>query len=467
MSSLLNLPTTLARIDNPNFLLTPHVRAIEKYLLLAIFGGIKKLMINIPPRHGKSELVSKYFTAWYLTNNPDKRIILASYEADFAAQWSRKTRQLLRKYANYSPCGAKLSEYSQAANRFDMQQGGGMQSAGAGGAITGKGADVFIIDDPIKNDAEAHSEIYRENLWNWYLATAFTRLEPNGVMIFIMTRWHEDDICGRLLNSEGSEWTYLKFPALAEENDPLGRPEGEPLMPARYDINALNKIKKTLGSYWFSAMYQQNPMPQGTGVFKKPDFRYYRKNENIYELLTDEGIKAVTPNRRFITMDLAVKIKESADYTVLGVWDLTINKDLILVDLYRERIEGADHLGLVRQYYEKYKPSEINIENVQYQLALIQMVAKAGLPVREIKADKDKYSRALIAAAKFERHEIYFPIEVDYNEILERELLNFPNGKHDDIVDVISYAAIRAGEYVDLILPDIKFVKQKRFTDNY
>lgn len=209
----------------------------------------------MPPRHGKSELCSKYLPAWYTGTFPDRRVLLTSYEANFAAQWGRKARELIEMHGN-DTFGVRVSGSSAAADRWDIAgREGGMQTAGAGGAITGKGADLLIVDDPYKNWEEAMSPSIREKVWDWWTSTAYTRLEPRGSVIIIQTRWHNEDLAGRVqrpsLDDFGEEWEVLVLPAI---ND-----RGEALWPDRYGIQRLRQIESTIGPYKWGCLYQQRP----------------------------------------------------------------------------------------------------------------------------------------------------------------------------------------------------------------
>ena len=271
-------PATMAmHITKGRYQIAPHINILNKKLLDVAGGRIKRLIVNMPPRHGKSELISRYFPAWYLGTYPDRRIILVSYEAGFAASWGRKTKELLEEHGE-DLFGIKLNRLSNSAYRWDvLGQEGGLNATGVGGAITGKGANVLIIDDPVKNDEQANSKTYRDKTYDWFRATAYTRLEPDGAIIVIMTRWHFDDLAGRLINDPDSDdkWEVLSFPAIAKENDSLGRDEGVPLWEYRYPVDKLNKIKSQIGSYWFSALYQQQPIATEYQIFKTEWWKEY------------------------------------------------------------------------------------------------------------------------------------------------------------------------------------------------
>jgi len=396
----------------------------------------------MPPRHGKSELCSVYLPAWYLGSYPERRIILASYESDFAASWGRRVRDVLEQHGHLF--GVSLRADSAAAYRWDLDgYTGGMIAVGVGGAATGRGADLFIIDDPVKSPEEAQSQTMSRRIWDWYRGVARTRLEPGGAMLLIMTRWSEDDLAGRLLaDLDGEAWEVLNLPAIAEDNDPIGRVPGEALWPERFPLSELQATRKALGSYLWSALYQGRPAPLDGNVFRRSWFRYWTPMGDSYQLEPDSRVIPANSCRRFITVDLAVSEKQSADYTVAAVWAVTKNQDLLLLDRIRKRIPGPDQIPLLRRLYDQWAPDTIGIEAVAYQLSIIQHARRDGLPVKELKPDRDKVSRALVAAARLEGGTLYWPATAPWLDEWENELLLFPNSRHDDQVDTLAYAAI-------------------------
>ncbi|NIM50411.1 MAG: terminase, partial [Gemmatimonadales bacterium] len=257
----------------------PHLEALSDALFDAATEGGKRIIVSMPPRHGKSELTSHWFPVWYLDRFPDRQLILASYAADFASDWGRKVRNTMAENAQVLRC--TLAEDSKAANKWNTTEGGGMVTAGIGGPITGRGAHVLIIDDPVKNLEDAYSAAMRAKAWEWYQSTAYTRLEPNASVVVVMTRWHEDDLVGRLLRAqakgEGDTWEVIRFPALSEgdETDLLGRPENEPLWPDRYDAQRLERIRRTVGPLVWAGLYQQNPVPSGYELFPEKAWQHY------------------------------------------------------------------------------------------------------------------------------------------------------------------------------------------------
>lgn len=427
-----------------------HIRLMEKVLFSALRSEEKLIIVTMPPRHGKSEFISKYFPLWYLLNFPEKRVIIASYQASLAEVWSRRIRDLVVEFGGLF--GAKLNPSNRKAGSFEfLNHSGGLLAVGVGGALTGKGADLLIIDDPVKNDSEANSSVQREKIWDWFNATALTRLEPEGICIVVMTRWHEDDLVGRLINqysssqhiaSSGNHLKLINLPAFAEEGDLLAREVGEPLWAERFSGQELTKIKESLGSYWFSSLYQQNPVPAGNSIFKRADFRYFEEFGTYYNLILSplQSKKVLKKDISiFVTSDMALSLKETADFTVLLVFAKLKSGEILVLDVIRERFESTEHLKLFSSINAKYKPVMIGIENVQFQQSLIQQAVKTGLPIKSLKADKDKISRALPIAALMENGMVYFRQKADYLEEFEKELLQFPKSKHDDQVDAFGY----------------------------
>jgi predicted phage terminase large subunit-like protein len=413
-------------------------------------------MITMPPRHGKSLLCSEHLPAWYLNKYPDKRIILCSYGDDYAAEWGRKVRDLIRDHA--SQLQIRVNEASKAADRWDVAgHRGGMKTAGVGGPITGRGAHLLIIDDPVKNNEEANSAVDRDKKWDWWRTTAQSRLEPGGVVIVIQTRWHEDDLAGRLLREEGrvedgGRWTLLNLPALAEPDDQIGRVPGEALCPERYNENYFATLTgpNGIGNQAFSALYQQRPQPEGGGAFKRDDFRYYTtpvSEEKTYALHDPDGTLLVPREEcwRFITMDLAATKRTTSDWTVAAVWDvapwLTPSR-LLLVHVHRERLEGAEHLDLVKRLNAQWRPQFIGIEEAMQGSMTLAYSQRQGIIVRPLKhKSRDKVFRAKEAELLCENHRVYFPKRASWLSDWEHELLLFPTGTHDDQVDCFAYAA--------------------------
>ncbi len=431
-------PAVLAKIiTNGAYQIPPHIEFIDSILYRISFNRKQRLLVCLPPRHGKSELISKYFPFWYLTTFSGKRLLLTSYEANFAAFWGRKVRALIENYGKYF--NVSISNEASAANFFELSNNSTMMTAGAGGALTGKGANLLIIDDPIKNAEEAHSETIRQNIWDWFVSTAYSRIEPNGSCIIIMTRWHKQDLVGRLLEDYSSDWQLVKIPAIATSDDPLGRVPGEALWAERFPIDTLQQIHKQIGSYWFNALYQQEPSDNANSLFKREHFKYYKQIDN-YAIVEGRYID-LTECLNFGTADLAISTSHNADWSVFFVFSVTPDKSILIRDIIRIRCQPTKHIEIIKNLTIKYNVRLWGIEAVQYQYALVHQVSALGIPVKEIKPYSDKFTRAIPVSAMFEAGRIFFPDYADWLIDFEKELTQFPDGKYDDQVDAFAYIA--------------------------
>jgi predicted phage terminase large subunit-like protein len=412
----------------------PHLEYLNTRLVSLVSGDFDRLSVAMPPRHGKSFLCSWFFPAWFLLRFPQRRVLLVSYEADFAATWGRRVRDTIVEHGDRF--GVAVSQDSKAASRFDLTAGGGMSTAGIGGPITGKGGDLVIIDDPVKNYAEAVSPTLSKGQWDWYQTTLRTRLEPGAKILLVMTRWAETDLSGRVEESD-EPWVNVRLPALAENDDPLGRDSGDALWPARYDTTALAKTRDALsGSHWAS-LYQGRPTPLDGDVFRKDWFTYWSWADG--DMVTDNGPVELTET--FMTVDLAISTKQSADPTVMAVWGVDDSDRLFLLALERKRIPGPSQVRLLQRLDSEWHPKTILIEDVAYQRSFTQHAAQKGMPVKGVRPDGNKLARSIPAADMFESGRIYLPIYAKWLDTVEQELLAFPNARHDDIVDVVAYAA--------------------------
>lgn len=430
---------------------------------------VYRLTISMPPRHGKSFLVSDHLPAWFLTVHPMLRTILASYEADFAASWGTKARNHVQDHPEF---GVDVSKETRSGSRWNLDgRTGGMDTAGAGGAITGKGAHLFVIDDPIKNAEEAFSSTQRQTIFDWYLSTAFTRLQSWGCqecgyenapscpheglktpgrMILMNTRWHEDDLNGRVTEKEPEKWAVLNLPALAEDNDQMGRERGEALCPSLFTLRALGDIKAAQTPYFWAAMYQGRPNIEGGGLISRP-FRYHRllagegDSPGVYELTDKNGSLSYVPEKdcyRFATMDVAGSVKTSADWTVFSVWDVTPGRILMLTGRERVRMEQSNHEEELRKWVGAWPGLKfVGIEDKTFGTYLIKnMIRHGGITVRPLKADTDKVSRAIPYGSAIGNGKVSFPSEAPWLQEWEHEHLQFPNSSHDDQVDTGAYA---------------------------
>ena len=370
--------------------------------------------------------------SWFLTNWPDKNVILASYEADFAAGWGRKTRDIVGEHGE--ALGIELSKDSQAANRWSTSIGGGMVTAGVGGAITGRGADLLIIDDPIKNAEEAASDTVRRKIWDWWQSTAFTRLEPGASVLVIMTRWHESDLAGKLIKDDVAEgWDVINFPALAEGSDELGRMEGEALWPIRYPTARLQRIQRAVGSYFWSAMYQQRPTPYGGGMLKRSWFR-----------IVSEASVATIKCRWWDAAASEEGRGQDPDYTVGALLGLEAGSWSIL-DVRRMRGTPKQVENLVHMTAQLDGP-DVMIRMAQEPgasgLQVIDHFTRNVVPGFDFKGIREtgpKIERARPFSAAAEAGNIIL-LEGEWNEDFLMEAEQFPNGAHDDQIDAVSGA---------------------------
>ncbi len=458
-------PTYLATLVDRRFQLARHLELLDEALVEAVWRASERrrdrpeiISVAAPPRHGKSTITSYYLPAWYLGTFPERRVILASYEADFAATWGQKTKQLLE---NHGPSlyGVRVDDSSRAASRWDLHRtAGGMVAAGVGGPITGRGAHLLIIDDPLKNAEQASSPTIREKQWEWWLSTARTRLEPGAVVVVVMTRWHEADLAGRLYQASrdgGDPVTEIRLPALAERNDPLGREPGEALWPERYDRDYLEHTRKVQGVYWFSAMYQGRPTPEEGGIFDRRDFRYFEIDGDHVVLRTPEGPKRFATGlcKKFQVVDLAASEKETADYTVMTELWVTPESDILVNSVIRDRIAVPDQPDFFRRHHAG---CPVKFEVIGYQTGIVQTMLRQGFPAEPIHPDKDKVTRAGAAGALYRGGKVYHRAGAQWLGEFEAELLAFPAGEHDDQVDTIAYGAKAAPSV------NTRYYRQKR-----
>ncbi|MGE5551504.1 MAG: phage terminase large subunit [Bacteroidota bacterium] len=434
----------------------PHLEILCDHLEAVERGEIRRLIVDMPPQHGKSEVADRKFPAWYLGRHPMRRIMLTAYGDDLAYDFSRASRACFEEWAP-ELWGLRLSGRSFAVGRWDiLKWNGGITAGGIGGRLTGRGAWLAIVDDPIKNWEEANSPTYRERVWNWYQTVLRPRVHPLGAIVVIMTRWHEDDLVGRLLKQQelgGEKWTVLKLPALAEEGDPLGRVPGEPLWPERgYTREWYEETKRGMAPLQWAAMYQQRPSAAEGNLFKRSYLRYFTRKGDFYYLARPEGVEKVLARRCWIfqTCDPAASTDGSADHFVLATWAVTPKRSLLLLDVVRERLEEPDQPILFTNAQKRWHPALQGVEKNGLGIALYQQLKRLGLPIVRLKADKDKYTRALPAAARFSAGEVFLLEGAPWLGDYEDELLRFrQNAEQDDQVDVTSYAAIVLVQYSD------------------
>lgn len=414
-------------------LLIRHLEAVER-------GDVRRLAVFMPPRHSKTYHVSERFPAWLLGREPTAQVILASYGAELAERNSRVVRNLLRD-ERWPFRGVRVAEDSAAVNRWSTNHGGIVVAAGVGGAMTGFGAHVLIVDDPVKGRLEADSEVTRETTWNWYTEVARTRLMPGGRIVACQTRWHEDDLAGRILNSSGAaDWTVLDLPALApaDQPDPLGRRPGEPLWPEWYDGDALDEIRRDLtseqGSRAWHALYQQRPTADEGGLFKRAWFaqRYDAAPERMHVVLA---------------VDAAYKTGVANDYSAI-VAAGTDRLDHYVLDVRRERLEYPELRRAIVDAAAQWRPTCVLIEDTAAGQSAIQELRRMpGLPpIVPMKVTASKQARATAVAPLAEAGKVKLPSGKNWTGALLDELAAFPAGRHDDQVDALVLALQRLAE---------------------
>tara|TARA_E500000081_G_scaffold4948_1_gene5515 strand:+ start:1730 stop:3367 length:1638 start_codon:yes stop_codon:yes gene_type:complete len=414
-----------------------------------------RLMLFMPPRHGKSTLASIAFPAWHLGRNPEHEFISCSYSGSLAMGFSRKVRSLLRDPGYKTAFSTRLDPESQSAEAWLTTSGGGFVAAGVGGGITGKGAHVLVIDDPVKNREDAESQNNRDSNWDWYTSTAYTRLAPGGGVLVILTRWHDDDLAGRLLKAGadgGDDWEVVRYPAIAEEDESF-RDTGEALHPERYDVPSLERIQKAVGPRDWSALYQQNPVADDGDYFNRGMINYYEEDEVDQEQL-----------RYYQAWDLAIGQRDRNDYSVGMCIGVDEHDRLHIMDVVRGRYDGFELVEKILDFYEQWKPSIIGIEKGHIEMALgpflEKRVRERGLYeayIKDLKTGRrDKEARARAIQGRMQQGMVFFPKEAVFTGPLIAELLRFPNGIHDDQVDALAWLGLMMTEFATYQAPVVK-----------
>jgi len=417
--------------------LGPHLDLLNRKLMDLAAGRIKRLLVLMPPRHGKSELCSRFFPAWYL-GTFSKPVMLCSYDGNFAASWGRKVREIIDTDGG-ALWNIGTKRFTLAASNWETTAGATMLTAGTGGSITGKGASLLIIDDPVRNALEAQSQVWRERTWNWFTSTAYSRLEPDGVALVIMTHWHEDDLAGRIMaemEKGGEYWEVIKLPAICEDpdNDPLGRQVGEALWEWRYTAERLAQIKATMGEYWWTSLYQQSPYLLEGNILKKKHWRYYRRRD-----------LPTRWNTKVQSWDTAFKGFDTSDYVVGQVWGKA-GADYYLLDQRRGNWSFTETVGQVKAMGRDYPDhSHIYIEDSANGPAIIDTLRREVSKLVPTPVEGSKISRALAITGLLEAGNLWLPDPEEAPWVREfvRECAAFPTGKHDDQVDTMTQALLR------------------------
>ena len=427
---------------NDGYKTPAHIQLIAKHIEQLESGDLKRLAVFMPPRHGKSMLCSEFFPAWYLGNNPKHFVIQATYAQELADDFGRKVRNYVQspEFNQIFP-NVGLRSDSMSAKRFHTVHGGTYAAVGAGGAITGRGAHLMIIDDPIKGREDAESEVQRRNLIEWYKSVAYTRLQPGGKIILIQTRWHQDDLAGYILNESGEDWKILDLPAIDAS--------GNALWPDAYSLKELNQIKETVGTRVWSALYQQKPSEEEGSILKRDWWKIY----------TDKEMPVCSYVLQ--SYDTAFSTRSSADYTACTTWGVYNERDengtphpaILLFDAWKERLEYPDLRKRAKESFFHFKPDEILVEKRASGQSLIQDLRRSGLPVVEFKPEKDKVSRCHNVAPMFESGLVHI-LDDEFKSAVLEECAHFPYGKFDDIVDTVVQALMRIRDGFLVVHPD-------------
>jgi predicted phage terminase large subunit-like protein len=439
-------------------------RRLEKFSQDVADGLSPRLMILMPPRAGKSELASRMFPAWHLGHYPDHEMISCGYNVSLAMSFSRKVKEAMDDPAYQSVFATRLNPEFKSNEEWGLANGrGGYVAAGVGGGINGKGAHILLIDDPIKNAEEADSADNREKLWDWYGSTAYTRLAPGGGVLVIQTWWHDDDLAGKLQTAmasdpEADQFVVVKYPAIAEHDEYLDddtdlivydapptngrllRLKGAPLHPERFDLQKLNRIKKTIPPRFWAALYQQNPVPDDGAYFTKSQFK-------------SGPLPPLRRSNVFVAFDFAISEKKQNDYTV-GVVGLQDEHDVLHVAEVL-RFKSGDGMFIVESILnlcQKWYSSNLVLGFEDGQIfRAIESLLKKRMRERKfypatqlLKPITDKMARARPLQGRMQQGMVSFADGATWFEAARAEMLRFPAGVHDDQVDALAWMTTMA-----------------------
>jgi len=429
----------------PDAILGEHHKRIAKTFDRIANGTLKRVIINLAPRHTKSELASYLLPAFVMGRDPRLQIIEATHTAELAVKFGRKVRDLMddsRYKELFSDVALKAD--SKAAGRWDTNRGGTYFAVGVGGAMTGRGADLLIIDDP-HSEADAMSELALDNAWEWYQSGPRTRLQPGGAVVVVMTRWGTKDLTARLVKAQGNpgadQWEVIEFPAIL--------PSGKPLWPEFWKIEELEAVRSSLSVAKWNAMYQQQPTNDEGAILKREWWRVWPKDDPPY---VDYIIQ---------TMDTAYSKKETADFSAITTWGVFYPSEdsganIILLDSKKGRWDFPQLKRVAKEQYDHWQPDNLLIEAKATGTPLQQELRKMNIPVTMYspggrKTGTDKVSRANAVAPILESGIVWAPDRPWAEELVE-ECAAFPRGDNDDLVDatVMALMRFRQGNFVSL-----------------
>lgn len=442
-----------------------HVRLLCNILTRAERGDLKingftKIIITMPPRHLKSRTVSESFPSWFMAKDPSRHTIAVSYSADLGVKFGQKNKEKFETLGK-DIFGAELSKDARSKSPWETSIGARFLGGGIGGSVTGFGADLLIVDDPFKNRQEADSKVIRKNVWQEWEDTLKTRIQGQKIVIVIHTRWHDDDLIGKLLKQEDAhEWLLVNLPAECEkpEVDLLSRYEGQPLWPENsYDNKYFDAYRKSPRTW--AALYQQRPTISGGNLFKQEYFRYFEIDSRGYYVLHDGFIGQEPQTRRFAphecwvfqTIDTALKEKEQSDSTGMLTVVVTPDWDLLFLDAFLQKLEVPKQPNAIMNYRLRFKPKYQIVENKQSGIFLDQLFQKSAMPLKTIEALRGKTERCFDILNLYEKGKVFHYLKMPNLDVLEEQLLKFPSAVHDDLVDTASYAGIHISDLANNI----------------
>lgn len=418
---------------SPAYMTPPHIQALSDALEAIERGELKRLIVLMPPRHGKSELVSLRFPCWYLARHPEDYIVQSGYAESIALTHSRKARDIFispkmsRLFPNIHHRPERAGQEvilpeRQAAHEWGTKQGGSYYAVGIGGGLTGRGFDVGIIDDPVKDDEEASSQTIRDKVWEWYKTVFRTRAQPDAAIVVVMTRWHQDDLVGRILKQAqedlaSDQWKVLHFPAITE---------GQALWAERYTLNVLEQIRSSIGGRAFESLYQGNPTIAEGQIIKREWWQYFREPP-VFQ-------------RRIQSWDTAFKDKSQNDYSVCTTWGEAKN-GYYLLGVWRDKVEFPELKRVAVALYERDVPDLVLVEDKASGQSLVQELQRnTRIPVLPVKVDANKVARANSVTPLIEAGKVLLPENAPWLFDYIEELSAFPNAIHDDQVDSTTQA---------------------------
>ena len=411
-----------------------HHQHIASELTAIARGSKGRLIVNMPPRHTKSEFASYLFPAWYIGKFPKKKIMQVSHNAELAGRFGSKVRNLIDSQEYKSIFGdVKLREDSKAKGRWETNHGGEYFAAGVGGSITGRGADLLIIDDP-HTEQDSLSDSAMERAYEWYSSGPRQRLQPGGRILVVMTRWATDDLTGRLVKAQAEtkadKWKVISFPAIM--------PDDKPVWPEYWSKEDLDSVKASISTKNWNAQYMQDPTSEEGAIIKRDWWQDYDK-EHLPKLL-----------HVIQSYDTAFSKKESADYSAITTWGIFepvqgYEKCIILLDAIKGRWDFPDLKNVALEQYEYWEPETVIIEAKASGQPLIHELRRAGIPVIDYvpARGRDKHTRINSCAPVFESGMVFAPLHEHWAQEVIEECAAFPNGQYDDYVDSMTQAVLR------------------------